>query len=57
MVERAEQLGQDQPPERVVAGEVDVELELLRRDLGQRLVGVVEGREPDLDVVAALRRP
>jgi hypothetical protein len=54
VVERAEQVGLDQLPEGVVAREVEVELQLLRGDLRQRLVGVVERRQPDVDAVLLL---
>ncbi len=46
-----DQLGRHHLGDLVIAGEVDVVGGLARPDLGQRLVGVVERRDRDLDVV------
>ena len=51
VVERPDQLGRDHLADLVVAREVDVVGHLAGADLGQRLVGVVERRDRDLDVV------
>ena len=56
VVERPDQLRGDQPGDLVVAREVDVERHRSGADLGDRLVGVVEGRDLDVDAVLLLER-
>ena len=56
VVQRLHQLARHQPADLVVAGEVDVVVDAAAADLGDRLVGVVEGRDLHLDAVLFLER-
>ena len=56
VVDRPHQLGRHEPADLVVAREVDVERHRAGADLGDRLVGVVERGDLDLDAVLLLER-
>jgi hypothetical protein len=54
VIERLHELGGDHLPDLVVGREVDVVVQRAGGDLAQRLLGVVEGRELDVDAVLRL---
>ncbi len=56
VVQRPNQPAGHQPADLVVAREVDVVVDAAAADLGDRLVGVVERRDLDLDAVLVLER-
>ena len=56
VIERLQQTTVDEPADLVVAREVDVVIDIAAADLGDGLVGVVEGRHLDLGLVLVLER-